>query len=206
MASLSVPTYHVGYTITTDGLDKLYKQVKSKGVTMTALLAKAVAVTLQKHPLLNACYVESGIQYPSAINIAVAVAMEDGGLITPVLQQADQMDLYSLSRSWKDLVDRARAKQLQPQEYNSGTFTISNLGMFGVDRFDAILPPGQGSILAIGAARPQLVASDDGTFAVRRQMQVNITCDHRVIYGAHAAAFLKDLAQLIEMNSPSLTL
>ncbi len=206
MVSLSVPTFHVGYTITTDNLDKLYKQVKSKGVTMSALLAKAVAVTLQKHPLLNASYTEQGINYPASINVAVAVAMDDGGLITPVLRQADQMDLYSLSRTWKDLVDRARLKQLQPEEYNSGTFTISNLGMFGVDRFDAILPPGQGSILAIGASRPQMVATEDGLFGVKRQMQVNITCDHRIIYGAHAAAFLKDLATLIETNAQSLTL
>jgi len=206
VASLSVPVFRVGYTITTDGLDKLYKQIKSKGVTMTALLAKAVAVTLQKHPLINASYSDQGIVYHSDINISVAVAMDDGGLITPVLRNADMVDIYSLSRNWKSLVDRARAKQLQPDEYNSGTFTLSNLGMFGVDTFDAILPPGQGSILAIGAARPQLVATPDGLFGVRQQMQVNITCDHRIIYGAHAAAFLQDLAKLIETNAQSLTL
>lgn len=206
MASIQVPTFHVGYTITTTALDGLYKQVKSKGVTMTALLAKAIAVTLQKHPLLYASYTEAGTQYNTAINVAIAVAMEDGGLITPVLQNADQMDLYSLSRSWKDLVARARTKQLQPVEYTSGTFTLSNLGMFGVDRFDAILPPGQGSILAIGASSPQVVATPDGLLGVRNQMQVNITCDHRIIYGAHAAAFLQDLAKLIETNAQSLTL
>ncbi|WP_413164775.1 dihydrolipoamide acetyltransferase family protein [Capilliphycus salinus ALCB114379] len=206
VASLQVPSFRVGYTITTDALDALYKQIKSKGVTMTALLAKAVAVTLQKHPLVNASYVESGIQYSSAINVAVAVAMADGGLITPVLKNADQIDIYSLSRTWKDLVERSRAKQLQPDEYNSGTFTLSNLGMFGVDRFDAILPPGQGSILAIGASRPQVVATDDGMMGVKRQMQVNITCDHRIIYGADAAAFLQDLATLIETNPQSLTM
>ncbi|MHC5858306.1 dihydrolipoamide acetyltransferase family protein [Nostoc sp.] len=206
VATISVPVFRVGYTITTDGLDKLYKQIKSKGVTMTALLAKAVAVTLQKHPLLNASYSEQGIVYHSDINISVAVAMDDGGLITPVLQNADAVDIYSLSRTWKSLVERARAKQLQPQEYNSGTFTLSNLGMFGVDKFDAILPPGQGSILAIGASRSQVVATPDGLFAVRQQMQVNITSDHRIIYGAHAAAFLQDLAKLIETNPQSLTL
>ncbi|MBA2748761.1 MAG: 2-oxo acid dehydrogenase subunit E2 [Tatlockia sp.] len=206
MASLQVPTFHVGYTITTEALDALYKQIKSKGVTMTALLAKAVAVTLQKHPLVNASYSEQKIVYHPNINIAVAVAMDDGGLITPVLQNADKVDIYSLSRDWKSLVERARAKQLQPEEYNSGTFTLSNLGMFGVDRFDAILPPGQGSILAIGAARNQLVASPDGLLGVKPQMQVNITCDHRIIYGATAAAFLKDLAKLIETNAQSLTL
>lgn len=206
VASLAVPVFRVSYTITTDGLDKLYKQLKSKGVTMTALIAKAVAVTLQKHPLLNASYSDQGIVNHANINIAVAVAMDDGGLITPVLQNADQVDLYSLSRNWKSLVDRARAKQLLPEEYSTGTFTVSNLGMFGVDSFDAILPPGQGSILAIGASRPQVVATSDGMFGVKQQMQVNITCDHRVIYGAHAAAFLQDLAKLIETNAQSLTM
>ncbi len=206
VASLQVPTFRVGYTITTDELDKLYQKIKSKGVTMTALLAKAVAVTLQKHPLVNASYTEQGIQYHSGINIAVAVAMPGGGLITPVLQKADQVDIYSLSRSWKDLVERARLKQLQPEEYSSGTFTLSNLGMYGVDRFDAILPPGQGSILAIGASRPQVVATAEGLMGVRRQMQVNVTCDHRIIYGADAAAFLQDLAKLIETDPQSLTL
>jgi len=206
VASLSVPVIHIGYTITTDGLDKLYKQIKSKGVTMTALLAKAVAVTLQKHPLLNASYSEQGIVYHDHINVAVAVAMDDGGLITPVLQNADNVDIYSLSRDWKSLVERARAKKLQPEEYNSGTFTVTNLGMFGVDRFDAILPPGQGSILAIGASRPQVVATADGLFGVKQQMQVNMTSDHRIIYGAPAAAFLQDLAKLIETNAQSLTL
>lgn len=206
VASLQIPAYRVGYTITTDNLDKLYKQIKPKGVTMTALLAKAVAVTLQKHPLLNASYTDAGIQYHAGINVAVAVAMPDGGLITPVLQGADRIDIYSLSRTWKDLVERSRAKQLQPEEYSSGTFMLSNLGMFGVDRFDAILPPGQGAILAIGASRPQVVALEEGTMALRRQMQVNMTCDHRIIYGANAAAFLQDLAKLIETNAQSLTM
>ncbi|VXD24644.1 Dihydrolipoamide acetyltransferase [Planktothrix serta PCC 8927] len=205
-ASLSIPVFRVGYTITTDALDQLYKQLKSKGVTMTALLAKAVALTLQKHPIVNASYVENGTQYHAGINIAIAVAMPDGGLITPVLKNADQIDIYSLSRTWQDLVERSRAKQLQPDEYNSGTFTLSNLGMFGVDLFDAILPSGQGGILAVGASRPQLVVSPDGSMAVKRQMQVNITCDHRIIYGADAAAFLQSLAKLIETNVQSLTM
>ncbi|MBE9117302.1 2-oxo acid dehydrogenase subunit E2 [Lusitaniella coriacea LEGE 07157] len=206
VASLEVPTFHVGYTIATDELDKLYKKIKPKGVTMTALLAKAVAIALQKHPIVNATYTEQGIQYNSNINVSVAVAMPGGGLITPVLQNADQIDIYSLSRTWKDLVNRARAKQLQPEEYNSGTFTLSNLGMFGVDRFDAILPVPQSAILAIGASRPQVVATADGVMRVQRQMQVNITCDHRLVYGADAAAFLQDLAKLIETDAHSLTL
>ena len=205
-ASLAVPTFHVGYTITTDALDALYKQVKSKGVTMTALLAKAVAMTLQKHPIMNAAFTDQGIAYKGDINVAIAVAMDDGGLITPVLQKADQTDLYSLSRNWKSLVDRARAKQLTTDEYSTGTFTISNLGMFGVDRFDAILPPGTGAILAVGGSRRQVIATADGAIKVASQMQVNITADHRVIYGADVAQFLKDLAALIETNPQSLTL
>jgi pyruvate dehydrogenase E2 component (dihydrolipoamide acetyltransferase) len=206
VASLQVPSFRVGYTITTDKLDAFYKQVKAKGVTMTALLAKAAAVTLARHPQVNAATTEAGMAYPASINVAIAVAMEDGGLITPVLAAADRTDLYSLSRSWADLVERARAKQLKPDEYSTGTFTLSNLGMFGVDRFDAILPPGTGAILAVAASRPAVVAGNDGSISVKRQMQVNLTCDHRTIYGAHAAAFLKDLAQLIETNPESLAL
>ena len=206
VASLQVPAFRVGYTITTDKLDAFYKQVKAKGVTMTALLAKAAAVTLARHPQVNAATTEAGMAYPASINVAIAVAMEDGGLITPVLAAADRTDLYSLSRSWADLVERARAKQLKPDEYSTGTFTLSNLGMFGVDRFDAILPPGTGAILAVAASRPTVVAGKDGSISVKRQMQVNLTCDHRTIYGADAAAFLKDLAQLIETNPESLAL
>lgn len=206
MASLQVPTFQVSYAITTDALDDLYRKIKPKGVTMTALLAKAVAVTLQKHPILNASFTEAGIKYNESINISVAVAMPDGGLITPVLQQADETDIYSLARSWQGLVARARAKQLQPDEYSTGTFTLSNLGMFGVDQFTAILPPGQGSILAIAGASPTVVAGDNGLFGVKNQMKVTITCDHRIIYGADAAEFLKDLADLIENDAHSLTL
>jgi pyruvate dehydrogenase E2 component (dihydrolipoamide acetyltransferase) len=206
MVSLQVPTFHVAYDITTDALDKLYQQIKPKGVTMTALLAKAVAVTLTKHPVVNASYVEGAIKYNSEINVAVAVAMPDGGLITPVLRNADRIDIYALSRSWQDLVARSRNKQLKPEEYSTGTFTLSNLGMFGVSIFDAILPPGQGSILAVSAALPQVVANEAGMMGIQKRMTVNITSDHRIIYGAQAAAFLQDLAKLIETNPQSLTL
>ncbi|KAJ6433587.1 hypothetical protein OIU84_017307 [Salix udensis] len=198
LESLSVPTFRVGYTITTDALDALYKKIKSKGVTMTALLAKATALALVKHPAINSsCRDGNSFTYNSSINIAVAVAI-DGGLITPVLQDADKVDIYSLSRKWKELVDKARAKQLQPQEYNTGTFTLSNLGMFGVDRFDAILPPGTGAIMAVGASQPTVVATKDGRIGMKSQMQVNVTADHRVIYGADLAAFLQTLAKIIE--------
>uniref|UniRef100_A0A2P2LTW1 Dihydrolipoamide acetyltransferase component of pyruvate dehydrogenase complex n=1 Tax=Rhizophora mucronata TaxID=61149 RepID=A0A2P2LTW1_RHIMU len=203
--SLSVPTFRVGYPVTTDALDALYEKVKPKGVTMTALLAKAAAMALAQHPVVNAsCKDGKSFTYNSNINIAVAVAI-NGGLITPVLQDADKLDLYLLSQKWKELVEKARAKQLQPHDYNSGTFTLSNLGMFGVDRFDAILPPGQGAIMAVGASKPTVVADADGFFSVKSKMLVNVTADHRIIYGADLAAFLQTLAKIVE-DPESLTL
>ncbi|GAV88557.1 2-oxoacid_dh domain-containing protein/Biotin_lipoyl domain-containing protein/E3_binding domain-containing protein [Cephalotus follicularis] len=205
LESLSVPTFRVGYPVMTDALDALYEKVKPKGVTMTVLLAKAVAMALVQHPVVNAtCKDGKSFTYNNNINIAVAVAV-DGGLITPVLQDADKLDLYLLSQTWKELVKKARTKQLQPQEYNSGTFTLSNLGMFGVDRFDAILPPGQGAIMAVGASTPTVVADADGFFSVKSKMLVNVTADHRIVYGADLAAFLQTFAKIVE-NPESLTL
>lgn len=203
--SLSVPTFRVGYPVITDALDALYLKVKKKGVTMTALLAKAAAMALAQHPVVNSsCKDGKSFTYNSSINIAVAVAI-NGGLITPVLQDADKLDLYLLSEKWKELVEKARAKQLQPHEYNSGTFTLSNLGMFGVDRFDAILPPGQGAIMAVGASKPTVVANADGFFSVKNKMLVNVTADHRIVYGADLASFLQTFSKIIE-NPESLTM
>ncbi|KAL7001189.1 Lta2p [Sarracenia purpurea var. burkii] len=203
--SLSVPTFRAGYPVTTDALDALYEKVKPKGVTMTALLAKAAAMALAQHPIVNAtCKDGKSFTYNSSINIGVAVAI-NGGLITPVLQDADKLDLYLLSKKWKELVEKARAKQLQPREYNSGTFTLSNLGMFGVDRFDAILPPGQGAIMAVGASKPTVVVDADGFFSVKRKMLVNVTADHRIIYGADLAAFLQTFSKIVE-NPEDLTM
>ena len=203
-SSLSVPCFRVGYSINTDKLDSFYKTVKQNGVTMTAILVKAVANALKNHPQVNSSYSKDGISYPEEINVAVAVAMEDGGLITPVLKDPNKTDLFELSREWKDLVKRSRTKQLEPEEYSTGTFTLSNLGMFGVDRFDAILPPGTGAILAIAASKPTVVAGNNGSISVKKVMQVNLTADHRVIYGADGAAFLKDLANLIENHPETL--
>ncbi|XP_060187224.1 dihydrolipoyllysine-residue acetyltransferase component 4 of pyruvate dehydrogenase complex, chloroplastic-like [Lycium barbarum] len=205
MESLSVPTFRVGYPVSTAALDALYDKVKPKGVTMTALLAKAAAMALAQHPVVNStCKDGKSFTYNSSVNIAVAVAI-NGGLITPVLQDADKLDLYLLSQRWKELVDKARAKQLQPHEYNSGTFTLSNLGMFGVDRFDAILPPGQGAIMAVGASKPTVVTDAEGFFSVKNKMLVNVTADHRIIYGADLAAFLQTLSKIVE-NPESLTM
>ena len=159
-----------------------------------------MGLALAQHPIMTAsCTPDgAGIQYNAAVNVAMAVAMPDGGLITPVLKAADTTDLYQISRTWADLVKRARAKQLAPDEYNSGTFTISNLGMFGVDSFGAILPPGTGAILAVGGSLPTVVADGAGRISVAKQMTLNLTADHRIIYGADSAAFLQTLKAIIE--------
>ncbi|GJM98838.1 hypothetical protein PR202_ga15882 [Eleusine coracana subsp. coracana] len=203
--SISVPTFRVGYSIITDKLDALYEKVKSKGVTKTLLLVKAAAMALAQHPVVNAsCRDGKSFSYNTSVNIAVAVAIE-GGLLTPVLEDADKLDIYLLARKWRVLLKKARTKQLQPVEYSSGTFSLSNLGMFGVDRFDAILPPGQGAIMAVGASKPTVVADKDGFFSIKNEMMVNVTADHRIIYGADLAAFLQTFAKIIE-DPESLTL
>lgn len=200
LASLAVPEFRVAMSIGTDAFDALYRRLKPKGVTMTALLSKAVALALQRHPLLYAAATAdgAGITYSEHINIANAVAMPDGGLITPVLVDADQRDIYTLSRDWADLVKRARGKSLSPAEYSSGTFTISNLGMFGVQSFDAVLPPGTTAILAVAGSKPVVTADASGRIGVEKQMVLNLTADHRVVYGAHAAEFLVTLKEIIE--------
>lgn len=205
-ASLDVPVFRITYKIKTAALDDMYAKVKPKGVTMSALLAKAVGITLTKHPIMNAAYAKNSIVYRPEINVAMAVALKDGGLITPTLKDADKIDLYSLSRSWKDLVKRALEKKLSPDEYNSGTFFISNLGMFGVEQFDAILPPGAPGILAIGAAKPVVGMQSNGMIGMEKEMCVTLTADHRHIYGADGAKFLKDLAELIENNITELVM
>ncbi|TVU09500.1 hypothetical protein EJB05_42976 [Eragrostis curvula] len=203
--SMSVPTFRVGYSMITDKLDALYEKVKSKGVTKTVLLVKAAAMALAQHPVVNAsCRDGKSFSYNSNVNVAVAVAVE-GGLLTPVLEDADKLDIYFLARKWRVLLKKARTKQLQPAEYSSGTFSLSNLGMFGVDRFDAILPPGQGAIMAVGESRPTVVADKDGFFSIKNEMLVNVTADHRIIYGADLAAFLQTFAKIVE-DPESLTL
>ena len=202
-ATLSVPIFRVSREICTDDFDALYAKLKPSGVSVSAMLAKAVAMTLKKHPVMNAAYVEGGIKYSKDVNVAMAVAI-DGGLITPTIIGAQDMDIFSIGRTWRELVGKAKAKKLSPAEYSSGTFTISNLGMFGVQQFDAILPPGTGSILAIAASKPKVVQMAAGV-GVKKAMTVTVTCDHRHIYGADAAEFLKDLADLIENEPRTLT-
>ena len=202
-ATLGVPIFRVSREITTDAFDELYGKLKPKGITVSAMLAKAVAMTLIKYPIMNAAYVDSGIKYNKNINIAMAVAI-DGGLITPTIIEASDKNLFDIGAIWKELVGKAKSKTLSPAEYSSGTFTITNLGMFGVSQFDAILPQGTGAILSIAASTPKVVLQSNGYYGVKKSMIVTLTCDHRHIYGADAAEFLRDLGILLEEDVKTL--
>jgi len=200
-ATLSTPVFRVSRVVEMDAFNALYQRVKPKGVTVSALLAKACALSLEKYPVINSSYSPEGTIFNKDINIAMAVAI-DGGLITPTLKYANERDIMDLGQNWKELVQKAKDGALAPDEYNSGTFTISNLGMFGVSQFDAILPPGMGGILAIGGTQEVIVPCKQAVLGMKKisQMTVTLTGDHRTIYGADAALFLKEFASV--MASP----
>jgi len=207
-ATLTTPVFRASREIQMDKFNALYKDVKPKGVTVSALLAKAVAMAVEKHPIINSSYDPSGgTVFNKDINIAMAVAI-DGGLITPTLKYANERDIFELGEDWKTLVGKAKSGTLAPDDYNSGTFTISNLGMFGVSQFDAILPVGQGCILAIGATQEKVVPDKQAVLGLKtiNAMTVTITCDHRQIYGADAALFMKTLADIMENKTTDLLL
>jgi len=208
-ATLSVPVFRTSREIVMDGFDALYQKLKPNGVTVSALLAKAVALAVEKHPIINSSYSSQnggGINYNPDINIAMAVSI-DGGLITPTLKYANERSVVELGENWKELVDKARTGGLKPDEYQSGTFTISNMGMFGVTEFGAILPPGQGGILAIGATQEHIVPDNQAVLGMKKikKMTVTLTADHRQIYGADSALFLKTLADIMENKLDLLT-
>jgi len=156
---------------------------------------------------MNSQFSEEGTVFVPDINIAMAVAI-DGGLITPTLKYANERPVTELAENWKELVGKARSNTLSPDEYNSGTFTISNMGMFGVNQFDAILPPGQGGILAVAGTREVIEPDAQAVLGLKKtqKMTVTLTCDHRQIYGADAALWLKTLADIMENQAESLLL
>uniref|UniRef100_A0A7S4QIL9 Dihydrolipoamide acetyltransferase component of pyruvate dehydrogenase complex n=2 Tax=Ditylum brightwellii TaxID=49249 RepID=A0A7S4QIL9_9STRA len=199
--TLTTPIFRVSREIEMDAFNALYQSVKPKGVTVSALLAKAVALAIEKFPIINSSYENGGTNFKADINIAMAVAI-DGGLITPTLKYANERNIMELGENWKELVGKAKAGTLSPDEYTSGTFTISNLGMFGVSQFDAILPSGQGGILAIGGTQEYIVPDKQAVLGMKKvsKMTVTLTCDHRQIYGADGALFLKELSNV--MTSP----
>lgn len=199
-ATLSTPVFRCSRDIQMDEFNSFYQKMKPKGVSVSSLLAKAVALAVEKHPIINSGYhPDGGIIWKKDINVAMAVAI-DGGLITPTLKYANEKDILELGQDWRTLVEKAKSNSLTPDEYTTGTVTISNLGMFGVNQFDAILPKGTGSILAIGATREVVVPDKQAVLGLKviNQMTVTLTCDHRQIYGADGAMFMQTLAKIME--------
>jgi pyruvate dehydrogenase E2 component (dihydrolipoamide acetyltransferase) len=178
-------------------------------ISTTALLAKIVAQTLVRHPWLNSSFKDAQagqdaeIHLYRDVNMGIAVALDDG-LIVPVVRDAANKGVAQIAAEIQDLSTRARDGQLAPAEVRDGTFTISNLGPFGVEEFTAIINPPQAAILAVGAARPEVVPDANGQIVVRPIMRITLAADHRVIDGAVAAYFMADLKARLE--SPVLLL
>jgi pyruvate dehydrogenase E2 component (dihydrolipoamide acetyltransferase) len=170
---------------------------KSHGVKLshTDILTALIAVTLRKHPRLNASWAGEAVRPNSEINVGIAMAVDDG-VVAPVIHHADQISLGEVARRRHELVERARTGKLRPADLGGGTFTLSNLGMFGVDAFSAIIIQPQAAILAVGAISDRVVAVG-GQPAVRPVMTLTLSSDHRVVDGARAAVFLRDLVAAI---------
>jgi pyruvate dehydrogenase E2 component (dihydrolipoamide acetyltransferase) len=165
-------------------------------ISINDIIIKVVAAALMQHPEVNASYQEKVIRYYERADIGVAVAIDEG-LITPVVRSADQKSLSQIAAEVRELADRARARKLKPEEYTGATFSVSNLGMFGIDEFTAIINPPEGAILAVGAMSPKPVVRDH-EIVIRQLMRVTMSCDHRIIDGATGARFLQTFKKILE--------
>ena len=175
---------------------KQFQEKNSNRLTYTDLLIKLVSITLKEHPRINASWIDNKIVKNSEINVGLAVDF-DGGLIVPVIHKTDELSLGEITNRRKDLITRIQAGKLLSGDLDSGTFTISNLGMFDVDSFNAIINPPQSAILAVGRIVDKVVPID-GLPAVRPILTLNLSFDHRVVDGVRGAEFLKTLSNLIE--------
>ena len=195
-----VPTFYLTAEVDMERAWEAREALKALGpegkVSFNDIVVKAAALSLRQNPACNAWWQDDRIRYWNEIHVSMAVAVEEG-LITPVIRHADLKSLRQISAESKDLAGRARERRLKPEEYTGGTFSVSNLGMFDIDQFTAIINPPEAGILAIGAIveKPVVV---DGAVAIRRRMRVTLSCDHRVIDGATGAAFLRTLKTLLE--------
>jgi pyruvate dehydrogenase E2 component (dihydrolipoamide acetyltransferase) len=180
--------------------DALNRQLGDQGqgqkISFNDIILKAVALGLTKHRACNAWWQDDHIRYWNEVHLGMAVAIEDG-LITPVLRYADRRSLSEIGAVARELAQRARERRLKPEEYTGSTFSVSNLGMFDIDEFTAVINPPETGIVAVGAIAPKAVVVD-GTVVVRRHLRLTMSCDHRVIDGATGAAFLKTLKQMLE--------
>jgi pyruvate dehydrogenase E2 component (dihydrolipoamide acetyltransferase) len=202
-AKQTVPHFYLRRDINLDALLKfrsqLNKQLEPRGIKLSVndFIIKACALALQQVPEANAVWAGDRTLQFAKSDVAVAVAIE-GGLFTPVLQDADTKSLSALSSEMKDLASRARDRKLAPHEYAGGSFAISNLGMFGIDNFDAIINPPHAAILAVGAGTKKPVVGADGELAVATVMSTTLSVDHRVIDGALGANLLNAIKDNLE--------
>ncbi len=202
-AKQTIPHFYLRREVALDALmafrADLNAKLESRGVKLSVndFIIKACAVALQQVPNANAVWAGDRILRLKPSDVAVAVAIE-GGLFTPVLRDAHQKSLSALSAEMKDLAARARTKKLAPHEYQGGSFAISNLGMFGVENFDAVINPPHGSILAVGAGIRKPVVGKDGAITTATMMSMTLSVDHRVIDGALGAEFLKAIVENLE--------
>jgi pyruvate dehydrogenase E2 component (dihydrolipoamide acetyltransferase) len=165
-------------------------------ISFNDLIIKAVATALRKHPYLNAAWMGDHIRLYQEIHIGFAVAVDEG-LIVPVIRHADRKGLSEIATETATLAQKARERKLSPEEYTGSTFSISNLGMFGIEEFTAVINPPEAAILAVGAIQPTPVVKGD-KIEIERRMRVTLSCDHRVVDGATGAAFLATLTELLE--------
>jgi pyruvate dehydrogenase E2 component (dihydrolipoamide acetyltransferase) len=165
-------------------------------ISINDILLKVVATALTRHPECNAWWQGDHIRYFNEVHLGMAVAIEDG-LITPVLRNAERKSLREIALEAKDLAERARARKLKPEEYTGSTFSVSNLGMLGIEEFTAVINPPEAGIIAVGAITQQPVVHD-GSITVRRRMRLTMSCDHRVIDGATGARFLQTVKRMLE--------
>ncbi len=202
-AKQTIPHFYLRREIQLDALLKfrgqLNKQLEGRGVKLSVndFIIKACALALQAVPDCNAVWAGDRVLKLKPSDVAVAVAIE-GGLFTPVLKDAEMKSLSALSAEMKDLAARARERKLSPEEYQGGTFAISNLGMFGIDNFDAVINPPHGAILAVGAGVKKPVVGADGELTVATVMSVTLSVDHRVIDGALGAELLAQITENLE--------
>ncbi len=193
-----IPHFYVEMSVDAERLVALREELKATGIKLTVndFVVKAVAMALKEHPALNAAYQSDNIAYFNTVDIAVAVSIE-GGLITPIIRCADYKNIGEIATEIRALAERAKAGQLEPHEYKGGSFTISNLGMMGVDRFGAIINPPQAGILAVGGILDVPVVRK-GAVVPGKVMNLTLSVDHRIVDGTDAAAFLKTLKTILE--------
>ncbi len=202
-AKQTIPHFYLRRDIRLDALLAFRAQINAElaareiKLSVNDFIIKACALALQRVPDANAVWAGDRLLRLKPSDVAVAVAIE-GGLFTPVIQDADKKTLSAISAEMKDLAARARARRLAPHEYQGGAFAISNLGMFGIDNFDAVINPPHGSILAVGAGVKKPVVEEDGSIGVATVMSVTLSCDHRVIDGALGAEFLAAIKANLE--------